>query len=919
MINKKILILFVFLLIIFEIFLISSSENEDKIDSHVYESLKEDYEAKVIIEIKNISSEIEKRDIKKDIEEKIDDKIKHDFGDEIAVEVSKEELIELKNNPNVESIKLDKPIRAFLTDSVPLINASAVWPIKINNFNITGIDETICIIDTGINFAHSDLIGKNKTCIIDCVGKACVENCLIADDNGHGTHVAGIVAANGVAKGVAVGANLIGVKALNSAGEGSSSDIDAGIDWCIANANAYNISVISMSLGTDCDLTPQYCYNVYCDYDWTSTGIKIDNATSKNISVIIATGNDGKTINISAPACIKNATAVAATNKDDTIASYSNRNSLVDFIAPGTSISSTSSSEGYITYSGTSMAVPHVAGAFALIREFFRLQYNRKPTSFEILKLLNSTGKWINDTSGNGLNYSRVNVYSALISNDSSAPSVNLITPTNGTTQFNTSVNLRCNANDVLLSNLSLYVWNSTNNVVNITNHTTIGINADEQFILNLSYGDYKWNCLAYDSKSKSSFAVSNLSLTISGLRVNLIFPSNNIYTNQNRTFNCSAETESSKALSNITFNVWNSSMNLIFNSTKNISGISNSTLFYYNFTNETSYYWNCRISDNNSDSVFGESNFTIVYDITKPDIGIISPADSSSYSSNSQSIDFNYNVSDNYNIANCSLIVNNVASLTNSSINNLSLTQIFTQSFSPGNYNWSINCTDFSGNSENSTNRSFSIITPPAQVVTASGGGGGGGSPSTLYKTYNPNISETSVGYTKELSKNDKIQFSFFDSNSIKHTLTINEIKADSVNITIKSNPLNFLLGIGQSIKLNLSSADYYDLYIKLDLIENNKAKITIQTIQEQIPKIKQQPEISGNNIKETEKQSEENIDYLNKQIKIIKIFFFSVVIIFIIVIALILLIKRKQNKNKKSKIKEYKDVFNNHLKPRK
>ena len=357
----------------------------------------------------------------------------------------------------------------------------------------------------------------------------------------------------------------------------------------------------------------------------------------------------------------------------------------------------------------------------------------------------------------------------------------------------------------------------------------------------------------------------------------------------------------------------------MIFNSTKNISGISNSTLFYYNFTNETSYYWNCRISDNNSDSVFGESNFTIVYDITKPDIGIISPADSSSYSSNSQSIDFNYNVSDNYNIANCSLIVNNVASLTNSSINNLSLTQIFTQSFSPGNYNWSINCTDFSGNSENSTNRSFSIITPPAQVVTASGGGGGGGSPSTLYKTYNPNISETSVGYTKELSKNDKIQFSFFDSNSIKHTLTINEIKADSVNITIKSNPLNFLLGIGQSIKLNLSSADYYDLYIKLDLIENNKAKITIQTIQEQIPKIKQQPEISGNNIKETEKQSEENIDYLNKQIKIIKIFFFSVVIIFIIVIALILLIKRKQNKNKKSKIKEYKDVFNNHLKPRK
>ncbi|MDD5193756.1 MAG: S8 family serine peptidase, partial [Candidatus Nanoarchaeia archaeon] len=836
MIKKKILILFVLSLILFEIFLISSYENtynDIKVDSNVYEVLKKNDEAKIIVEIKENFSEKEKIEIKENIKEKIEDNIKHDFGNEIAIEVSKKELVELIKDSDVESVRFDKPVKAILTDSVPLINASTIWPIKINNFNITGIDETVCIIDTGVNFLHPDLIGKNKTCIIDCVSKTCVENCSIADDNGHGTHVAGIVAANGVTKGVAIGANLIGVKALNSAGEGSSSDIDAGIDWCIANANTYNISVISMSLATDCDLTPQYCYYSYCDYDWESTAIRIDNATSRNISVIIASGNDGRTNNISAPACIKNATAVAATNKDDTIASYSNRNRLIDFVAPGTSITSTSSSGGYVTYSGTSMATPHIAGVFALLKEFFRLQYNRDAIDFEILSLLNSTGKWINDTGGNGLNYSRIDIYSALIANDSLAPSVNLTSPSNNTFQFNTSVNFNCSANDVLLSNLSLYVWNSSNDIVNITNHPRISINSNEHFNLNLSYGDYKWNCLAYDNKAKSSFSNSNFSFTITSLSVSLISPSNNTYTNQNKTFNCSAETEAYKQLSNLTFYVWNSSRDLIFNSTQNISGILNSSIFYYNFTAENTYYWGCGALNNNSNYVFSE-NFTITYDLTKPSLNLISPADSSSYSSNSQSIDFSYNISDN-SISNCSLIINNLINITNSSITSLSSTQIFTQTFSPGIYNWSVNCTDSAGNQDNSGSRSFSVTAPVTPPVSSSGGGGGG-TPS--YTTYNPNISETSAGYTKELGKNDRVQFVFF-AGSTRHILTIKELKIDYVNITVNSNPINFLLGIGQSIKLNLSSSDYYDLYLKLDDIKDNKAKITIQTIHEEIPKI--------------------------------------------------------------------------------
>lgn len=818
--NKKILISFIILSLIFGIFLISSSEIENKISPYVYENLEKNEETRVIVEIKEPDSEkgifiknqktaeeieLEKRKIKEDIEEKINEKIRHNFGNKIAVEISKEDLIELNNNPNVKSIIIDKPLQAFLQDSVPLVNASTVWPIIISNFNITGIDEIICILDSGINFTHPDLIGKNKTCIINCITEDCVENCSIADDNGHGTHVAGIAAANGGVRGVAVGANLIGVKVLNSAGSGNVADLDAGLDWCINNAEKYNISVISVSLGTNCVLTPQYCYDSYCDYDWDTTATRINNATSKNISVMIAAGNNGDIKNISAPSCIYNATTISATNKDDTIASYSNRNNLIDLVAPGTDITSTKNIGGHESRQGTSMATPHVAGAFAVIREFFRLQNNRVPTPLEILTILNSTGKQINDSAGNGLNYSRIDIYSALISNDSLAPSVNLTSSDNRTSNFNANLSFKCSANDVFLSNLSLYVWNSTKDIINITFRTIASINTEEEFSLNLSYGNYSWNCLAYDIKGKLSF---------------------------------------------------------------------------------------------------GSSNFTITYDNIKPIINIINPADSSSYSSNSQSINFIYNVSDNYNIANCSLIVNNAISLTNSSITNFSENQVFTNSFSPGNYIWSVNCTDSAGNQENSSSRSLVITSPPV-VISSSGGGGG-----SLYTIYTPSITETSNGYTKELSKNEKIQFVFFDATTKKHALTINEIKTDYVNITIRSDSVNLLLGIGQSIKINLTSADYYDLFIKLENIENNKAKITIQTIHEEIPKQKDKPISEASNESIESNEIEKNINYLISEIRKLRIFI--ILIIMISLISIILIVKKK-NEKKPKKRKRFKNPAKN------
>lgn len=902
--NKFILF---FLIIFLGIFIVSSSSS--KIEKQVLDKLEYEENVRIIIELKEPSLEkgfifttkktseeieIEKIEIKEEVINQIDkEKVKHIFDKNIALEISKKDLIKLEKNPNIESIVIDKPIYAFLQDSVPHINATTSWPIQISGINITGIDETICVLDTGIDFSHPALNGKNKTCIIDCVGKACIEDCSIGDDNGHGTHVAGIAAASTEIDGVAVGADLIGVKVLDSAGTGSTSDLNAAIDWCINNASLYNISVMSMSLG---DQTNQ---STYCNSD--SSASHINNAVANNISVIVAAGNcDGVNCigGISAPACVENATAVGTVNDANEVISFQ-RGPLFELLAPGININSTSSSGGYQIQSGTSMSTPHVAGAFAIIRQFFRLQNNRIPTPTEIKILLNNTGKLIDDTSNSGFNYTRINIYSALISIDTTNPTVNLISPANNQINFTQNMTFKCSANDVSLSNLTLYVWNSTE-LYNTTLIDVNGTNIDAEFNLtNMPNEEYLWNCLAYDHNNNFSFASSNYSLTLTSINTILNSPLNNTFTNQQeQNFNCSVETSSSKELSNVTFYIWNST-ELIYNITNNISGISNSTVFNYTFTNETNYIWNCKSFNNESNFTFAKNNFTLTYDITKPNLTLIEPFPASATSSSVSRI-FYYNVTDNYNINNCSLIVNNAISLTNASINSSS-TNNFTKTFTPGTYNWKINCTDIAGNVRNSSEKSFTITTPA--VAPSSGGGGGGGGGGSSIKTYTAFPEQTSTGYTKTLAKNDKIKFTISNEITQQHTITTNFVGIDYVDLTVQSDPINFILYIGEEKKLNLTSLEYYNLYIKLNSIKNKRANLTIQTIHEQIFKVPEEMKIPGNKTSDKEFFEEEifpKIGELN--------YFRNLVITILIIVIFVLYIIENRLKKKHKKVKKNK-----------
>lgn len=213
----------------------------------------------------------------------------------------------------------------------------------------------VCIVDTGVDKTHPDLKnniagGRNFVVI-----KGQVDPVQWNDDNGHGSHCAGIVAAEDNAigtVGVAPKSTIYAVKVLNSRGSGYLSDVADGVNECV-RAGA---RVINMSLGSNGDPN-------------ASSPLKtaVLNAQAAGVIVVVAAGNEGQDIKNTIPAGFPSVIAVAAIDSAGKYPSWSNFGlDSNDFTAPGVSIYSTWKSGGYNTISGTSMAAPHVAGVAAL-------------------------------------------------------------------------------------------------------------------------------------------------------------------------------------------------------------------------------------------------------------------------------------------------------------------------------------------------------------------------------------------------------------------------------------------------------------------------------------------------------------------------------------------------------------------------
>ncbi len=369
----------------------------------------------------------------------------------MAMRLTRSEMEKLAADPAVIKIYTDQLSRPNLDESTVLIGAPTVW-----NAGSDGADYAVAVLDTGSSHDHVMMSGKvvGSACFsaesiddeteslcpngsVEQLGLPAGTNCPVDDPAtpditegidgcDHGTHVASTAMGSAftlsstprTVAGVARGANLVAIQVFTKFNKASDcsddeppneddapcvqsfdSDQLAGLDFVLDNTIALKIASANMSLGGGESETA-------CDNDALKS--LIDQLRTTGVATVIAAGNESFTNAVSNPGCISTAITVGATSKSDVVAGFSNSSSLVDVLAPGVSILAAYPQVAGINYgatlSGTSMATPHVAGAFALLR-------SAHPTATvqQIEDALKATGKPVVDTK-NQLSKPRIRV-----------------------------------------------------------------------------------------------------------------------------------------------------------------------------------------------------------------------------------------------------------------------------------------------------------------------------------------------------------------------------------------------------------------------------------------------------------------------------------------------------------------------------
>jgi len=330
----------------------------------------------------------------------------------------------LRTHPQVESVQADSLQSVTLSYSKPLIKAEQVNQLIPTSY--TGANVYIAVIDTGIDTDHPDLIDDlvAQKCFTD---SACPPNNLsesdnAEDDQGHGTHVAGIITSTGIVapQGIAPDTKIIAIKVLDASGNGRSSDTIAALDWVTDHLATYPIKIVNLSLGGG-------LYYSVCDYSNISYANAIKLLTAQGVTIFAASGNESSPIKISSPACLSNTIAVGNTYKMsyasygwsactddqnramvDKVACTSNSNStLLDILAPGSKITSAGKGGGTANMGGTSMATPTAVGVAALM-----LEANPALSPTDILAIMKGTGVPVVD-SRNGATFPRIDALAA--------------------------------------------------------------------------------------------------------------------------------------------------------------------------------------------------------------------------------------------------------------------------------------------------------------------------------------------------------------------------------------------------------------------------------------------------------------------------------------------------------------------------
>ncbi len=356
---------------------------------------------------------------------------RYSFIPYMALELGEDAVRALEASGLAAAIQVDTADPIALGDSIPLINADDAWA---SGYEGTG--QVVAVLDTGVDGGHSFLAGKvvEEACFSlgsDCPNGSTIQlgtgagvNCTYSGSCDHGTHVAGIAAgfASPGDSGVARDADVMAVQVFTRFDDAGScgsapipcalsytSDQLAGLERVYAVRGSHTIASVNMSIGGS---TP---YTSACDSD--SRKSAIDNLLAAGIATVISSGNSGYDTAVGSPGCISSAITVASSTKADTRSSFSNTAPIVDVIAPGSDIYSSVPGGGFAFKSGTSMAAPHVAGAWAVIKEAF-------PTASvsDIETALENSAPLIQVRSGPDESLPRIDITAALAAIVISAP-----------------------------------------------------------------------------------------------------------------------------------------------------------------------------------------------------------------------------------------------------------------------------------------------------------------------------------------------------------------------------------------------------------------------------------------------------------------------------------------------------------------
>ncbi|QHJ11706.1 Intracellular serine protease [Paraglaciecola mesophila] len=343
--------------------------------------------------------------------------LKHSFTHlpMVVYDIDMASLSVLEKANQVKSIQIDEIRQPSLLQSTAIIGSGDAYAI-----GASGAGKTLAVLDSGVESNHPFLAGKvvSEACFSTNRSSGFSESVCPSGNNDeiaqgaaracdfsgcyHGTHVAGIAAGNSEnLHGVAKDADIIAIQVFSKILDSNycsgsppclgayDSDVIQGLERVYALRHSYAIPSVNLSLGSGGYLSHEACDSANRSY--ASAVSKLNDA---GIAVVIASGNNGYSNKISAPGCVSHAISVGATTDSDGVAWFTNKADFLTLLAPGTSIQSSVPGGSYSSAQGTSMAAPHVAGAFAALASL-----DNAPDNTQILSALLNTAKAIDSGS----------------------------------------------------------------------------------------------------------------------------------------------------------------------------------------------------------------------------------------------------------------------------------------------------------------------------------------------------------------------------------------------------------------------------------------------------------------------------------------------------------------------------------------